>query len=63
MAKMKRATTADGRIVWINTEAVVAVYRCPEFDKVDICTVKLVDGDEVLLPGTPDEVMMTVIGT
>lgn len=61
--KFERATTADGKIVWINTEMVVSIARSTDYDKVDISVVTLVNGIKILLPGTPDHVMMTIIGT
>ena len=62
MAKMQRVATADGRIVWINTEKVVCVDKCADYDKVDISVVTLEGGIKVLIPGTPDSVMMHIIG-
>lgn len=61
--KMIRVTTADGQICWINPSMIVGIYRNKDYDKVDISTVMFVNDSFIYLPGTPDEVMMKVIGT
>ena len=61
--KMIRVTTAEGTICWINPSMIVGIYRNEDYDKVDVTRIMFVNSSFINLPGTPDEVMMKVIGT